>query len=194
MDAVDALIGLSFGFLLTLFLLYLLPTFIAFARGHRNRVPILLVNLFLGWSFLGWLVALIWSFTSNTKSNEANHSSPVSAGVASSVVVNVAQTSGASSGTAANPSDSVPSSAAANVVHAPGSVDVGMPAQPPPIPQPAAIEQTASRSKQWFYQKSGEKRGPVTAEEMIRRIRVGSLDRGSMVWAEGFPAWTAIEA
>lgn len=46
-------------------LVYFLPTFIAVRRQHRNAVPILLVNLFLGWSFLGWLVALIWSTTDN---------------------------------------------------------------------------------------------------------------------------------
>jgi Superinfection immunity protein len=44
--------------------IYFLPTIIAFAREHRNKVPILLVNLFLGWTVLGWLAALIWSVTS----------------------------------------------------------------------------------------------------------------------------------
>lgn len=41
---------------------YFLPTFIAFGRKHPSRIVILLINLFLGWSVLGWLVALIWSF------------------------------------------------------------------------------------------------------------------------------------
>jgi hypothetical protein len=43
--------------------MYLLPTFIAFSRGHHQRAAILLLNLFLGWTFLGWLAALIWSAT-----------------------------------------------------------------------------------------------------------------------------------
>jgi len=47
--------------------LYFLPTVVAAARKHNNGGPILLVNLFFGWSVIGWLVALIWSFTSNTK-------------------------------------------------------------------------------------------------------------------------------
>ena len=46
-------------------LIYFLPTGIALLRGHRNTVPIGLLNLFLGWTGLGWLAALIWSFTSN---------------------------------------------------------------------------------------------------------------------------------
>ena len=45
------------------FLLYFLPSFVAFNRGHHNRKAILVLNLFLGWSGLGWIIALIWSFT-----------------------------------------------------------------------------------------------------------------------------------
>ncbi|HRI39877.1 MAG TPA: superinfection immunity protein [Nitrospira sp.] len=40
---------------------YLIPTFIAFGRGHPNYVPILVVNLTLGWTVIGWLGALLWS-------------------------------------------------------------------------------------------------------------------------------------
>ena len=43
--------------------LYMLPTMIAFARGHHQRIAILLLNLFLGWSGLGWIAALVWSAT-----------------------------------------------------------------------------------------------------------------------------------
>lgn len=45
-------------------LFYFLPAFIAFRRQHHNRGAILAVNLLLGWSFIGWVVALIWSLTS----------------------------------------------------------------------------------------------------------------------------------
>ena len=56
-------------FLLLLVALYFLPTTIAALRGHNNTLPIFLVNLLLGWAFgVGWVVALIWSCTSNTKS------------------------------------------------------------------------------------------------------------------------------
>lgn len=43
---------------------YFLPTIIAVMRGHRQTVPILLLNLFLGWTLIGWVVALVWSATS----------------------------------------------------------------------------------------------------------------------------------
>lgn len=43
---------------------YFLPAAIAGLRGHPHLKKIFLVNLFLGWSVIGWWVALIWSFTS----------------------------------------------------------------------------------------------------------------------------------
>jgi hypothetical protein len=42
---------------------YLLPTFVAACRGHHNTMAIFALNLLLGWTMLGWIGALIWSFT-----------------------------------------------------------------------------------------------------------------------------------
>lgn len=50
--------------------IYFLPTVIAFSRKHNNRIPILLINLFLGWSAIGWLIGLIWSFTKDVEKRE----------------------------------------------------------------------------------------------------------------------------
>ena len=41
--------------------LYFLPAIIAIARHHPNTLGIALLDLFLGWTLLGWLGALIWS-------------------------------------------------------------------------------------------------------------------------------------
>lgn len=46
---------------------YFLPTFIAMMRRHPNAVAILIINLFLGWSLIGWVVSLAWSFTAVDK-------------------------------------------------------------------------------------------------------------------------------
>jgi hypothetical protein len=46
---------------IVLFGIYLLPTFVAAARKHRNLVAILIINLFLGWTLLGWVGALVWA-------------------------------------------------------------------------------------------------------------------------------------
>ena len=49
-----------FGLLL-LGSIYLTPAIIAFARASRYRWAILAVNLFGGWTGIGWLVALAWA-------------------------------------------------------------------------------------------------------------------------------------
>ncbi len=43
--------------------LYFLPTFVAGTRGHQNTVPIFVLNLFLGFTGAGWIVALVWALT-----------------------------------------------------------------------------------------------------------------------------------
>jgi cytoskeletal protein RodZ len=53
--------------LLFVFPLYFLPTIIATARKNANTLGILLLNLFLGWTVLGWLGAIIWAFSSGSK-------------------------------------------------------------------------------------------------------------------------------
>lgn len=40
---------------------YLLPTGIALWKGHPETMKVLLVNLLLGWTVIGWVVALVWS-------------------------------------------------------------------------------------------------------------------------------------
>lgn len=41
--------------------IYLLPSLIAISGHRRQAFAIFIVNFFLGWSFLGWLGALIWA-------------------------------------------------------------------------------------------------------------------------------------
>lgn len=40
---------------------YLLPSLVANVRGHRQLSSIQVVNLFLGWTLIGWTVALAWA-------------------------------------------------------------------------------------------------------------------------------------
>lgn len=40
---------------------YFVPTIVAEARRHHNRMAILVVNLFFGWTLLGWVICLAWS-------------------------------------------------------------------------------------------------------------------------------------
>jgi hypothetical protein len=43
--------------------IYFLPSLIAWAREKRNVGAILVLNLFLGWTLLGWVGALVWAMT-----------------------------------------------------------------------------------------------------------------------------------
>lgn len=64
MDAGD---GMSMAVFLVVvigsFVIYCVPTFFAFLRGHRQLMPILIVNLFFGWTLLGWVICLAWAFS-----------------------------------------------------------------------------------------------------------------------------------
>ncbi len=42
--------------------MYFVPTVFAFMRGRRNKWKIAAVNLFLGWTFIGWFVAMLMTF------------------------------------------------------------------------------------------------------------------------------------
>ena len=48
-------------------LFYFSPSIIAYDRKHRNFTTILILNIFMGWTVLGWLIAFIWSTTDNTR-------------------------------------------------------------------------------------------------------------------------------
>lgn len=41
---------------------YFTPTMIAANRKNINTPSIFVLNLLLGWSFIGWVIALIWAF------------------------------------------------------------------------------------------------------------------------------------
>ncbi len=40
---------------------YFLPTIIAAARNHHRSTAILVLNLFLGWTIIGWVISLVWA-------------------------------------------------------------------------------------------------------------------------------------
>lgn len=46
-------------------LLYFVPCWVAITRRHRSQLAIGILTLFLGWTILGWIAALVWSCTSN---------------------------------------------------------------------------------------------------------------------------------
>jgi hypothetical protein len=62
--AVSEALAFTAVVLLALFI-YMLPSIVAKRRRHRQVKAILVVNIFLGWSFLGWVLSLAWAFTAD---------------------------------------------------------------------------------------------------------------------------------
>ena len=55
-----------------LILLYFIPSFVAWYRNHRQFNAIFLLNFLLGWTFIGWVAALIWSVIHSNDNQEIN--------------------------------------------------------------------------------------------------------------------------
>jgi Superinfection immunity protein len=53
--------------LLVLLVLYFLPTVVASERKHRNRMAITMLNILLGWTLLGWVIAMVWACTADVE-------------------------------------------------------------------------------------------------------------------------------
>ncbi|MCA4760893.1 superinfection immunity protein [Mycobacterium avium subsp. hominissuis] len=46
---------------------YCAPTIVAVARKHRSVGSVAVVDMFLGWTIIGWVVALAMAFSGNTR-------------------------------------------------------------------------------------------------------------------------------
>ena len=55
------------GALITLFLiaLYVLPSIIAGLNKKKSTAGIIVLNLLTGWTFVGWVIALVWACCSD---------------------------------------------------------------------------------------------------------------------------------
>ena len=48
-------------------IIYFLPSIVAFFRKHVQAAPIFILNLFLGWTLIGWVGCLAWAVSANTR-------------------------------------------------------------------------------------------------------------------------------
>lgn len=59
---------MEFLIVLILFLaIYFVPTMVAYGRSHNNALAIAVLNVFIGWTLLGWIVATTWACTDNVR-------------------------------------------------------------------------------------------------------------------------------
>jgi hypothetical protein len=47
--------------------LYFLPSIVAKSRQHQQSLAVFILNLFLGWTCLGWILSLVWACTAVTQ-------------------------------------------------------------------------------------------------------------------------------
>ena len=50
---------------IVIFVLYFIPSINAYWKKKRNKSAVLTLNFFLGWTVIGWIVALVWSSTND---------------------------------------------------------------------------------------------------------------------------------
>lgn len=51
-------------------IVYFIPTFVARSRNHYQKTAITVLNIVAGWTFLGWVGALVWAFLKTGGGNE----------------------------------------------------------------------------------------------------------------------------
>ena len=56
---------------IVLVLMYFVPAVVASSRKHKNATAITVLNLFLGWTLLVWIIALVWACTDNVETKKA---------------------------------------------------------------------------------------------------------------------------
>jgi len=75
-DSVTALRAVSglMGVMLLIVLVggYFVPSIVALVKKKRNTGAIVLVNVLLGWSVVGWIVALVWAVTNDVPVVQVN--------------------------------------------------------------------------------------------------------------------------
>ena len=50
--------------IVTLLLLYFVPSIVALAREHTSKAGIIIANICFGWTFVGWVLTLVWAASS----------------------------------------------------------------------------------------------------------------------------------
>lgn len=75
--------GSAFGaimLVIVFFAVYFLPSIIATNRDHKNSTSITVLNLLLGWTMIGWVIAIVWAYSDNVESNEVGKDPTISPG------------------------------------------------------------------------------------------------------------------
>jgi hypothetical protein len=64
-----------------------------------------------------------------------------------------------------------------------------LPAAPPPMPPSAPPPPMPAPAAQYYYNDNGKQSGPVSADEIRKRIAGGQMSPDTLVWKSGTPNW-----
>lgn len=53
-----------------LIFIYFLPALVANGSNHSKALSITVLNIFLGWTLLGWVIALVWAVSEENQKKE----------------------------------------------------------------------------------------------------------------------------
>ena len=68
LERIMATLGISAGlFVVVVLFLYFVPSIVALSKGATTTTIVILLNVFLGWTILGWFAALLIALFSQTK-------------------------------------------------------------------------------------------------------------------------------
>ncbi len=60
MEILTAILSTFLG-VIVISLVYFFPAIVAMSKGQKDARSILVINLFLGWTAIGWVAALAWA-------------------------------------------------------------------------------------------------------------------------------------
>lgn len=66
----------AFVFVLSSLALYFAPSWVANERKHRSKTAIIVLNILLGWTVLGWIGALVWAYSGDMAEAQIVGSTP----------------------------------------------------------------------------------------------------------------------
>lgn len=58
-DAHSALLWLVIG--IVILIVHFIPSYLAYSNNHPSKGLILVLNILMGWTGLGWIILLIWA-------------------------------------------------------------------------------------------------------------------------------------
>jgi len=59
--------GVSFFEVFVILFLYFIPSIVAAYRKHSKSTAIRVLNILAGWTFVGWIVAVVWAYTEDNR-------------------------------------------------------------------------------------------------------------------------------